>query len=235
MKTKKIIFILPEDYTFSIPSLFSFKKKYKYKICGLIFSKGFFDMKKLISILFLFKLKDHINFLIKNLKKKELEQINKIKNINTNDINSTKVLNFVKKIKPDYMIIISSNQILKKKIFNLPKIKTLNFHGSKLPRYRGVLPIYRAYINKDKNFSITFHEVNEKIDDGCIRGQFKINISKNDKLIDLYHKAFKHFPYLLNKTIKNSKKLENNIKFGSYFSYPSLLQLILFRLREIFN
>ena len=32
------------------------------------FSKGFFDMKKLISIL-LFKLKDHINFLIKNLKK----------------------------------------------------------------------------------------------------------------------------------------------------------------------
>ena len=86
-----------------------------------------------------------------------------------------------------------------------------------------------------KNFYITFHEVNEKIDDGSIRGQFKINISKNDKLIDLYHKAFKHFPYLLNKTIKNSKKLENNIKFGSYFSYPSLFQLILFRLREIFN
>ena len=77
MKTKKIIFILPEDYTFSIPSLFSFKKKYNYKISGLIFSKGFFDMKKLISIFFLFNFKDHIKFLIKNFIKKEQEQINK--------------------------------------------------------------------------------------------------------------------------------------------------------------
>tara|TARA_Y200000002_G_scaffold345173_1_gene318892 strand:+ start:267 stop:974 length:708 start_codon:yes stop_codon:yes gene_type:complete len=235
MKTKKIIFILPEDYTFSIPSLFSFKKKYNYKISGLIFSKGFFDMKKLISIFFLFNFKDHIKFLIKNFIKKEQEQINKIKNINTYDVNSRKVFNFIKKINPDYMIVISSNQILKKKIFDLPKIKTLNFHGSKLPNYRGVLPIFRAYINKDKNFSITLHEVNERIDDGCIRGQYKIKITKNDKLIDLYHKAFRQFPYLLNKTIKNSKRSKNNVKFGSYFSYPTLVQLILFRLREIFN
>ena len=234
MKTKKIIFILPEDYTFSIPSLFAFKKKYNYEISGLIFSKGFFDMKKLISIFFLFNLNDQIKFLKKNFKKKEKEKINKIKNINISNINSRKVINFIKKINPDYMVIISSNQILKKKIFKLPN-KTLNFHGSKLPNYRGVLPIFRAYTNKDKNFSITLHEVNERIDDGHIRGQYKIKINREDRLIDLYHKAFKHFPYLLNKTISNSKKYENNLKFGSYFGYPSLLQLIVFRLREIFN
>ena len=72
-------------------------------------------MKKLISIFFLFNFKDHIKFLIKNFIKKEQEQINKIKNINTYDVNSRKVFNFIKKINPDYMIVISSNQILKKK------------------------------------------------------------------------------------------------------------------------
>ena len=92
MKEKKIIFILPEDYTFSIPAILRFKKRYAHKIVGLIFTEGFFEIKKLISILFLFNFTDHIKFLIKNIKKKEFDEISKIKNISSNNINSKKIL-----------------------------------------------------------------------------------------------------------------------------------------------
>ena len=105
-------------------------------------------------------MKDHINFLIKNLKKR-IRTINKIKNINTNDINSTKVLNFIK-IKPDYMIIISSNQILKKYLIYL-KIKTLNFHGSKLPRYRAYFQYIEPILIKIKIFLLHFMRLMKRL------------------------------------------------------------------------
>lgn len=235
MKEKKIIFILPEDYTFSIPAILRFKKRYAHKIVGLIFTEGFFEIKKLISILFLFNFTDHIKFLIKNIKKKEFDEISKIKNISSNNINSKKISAFIKKNRPDYLIICGCNQILKKKIFKIPRINTYNIHSSKLPKYRGVLPIFRAYQNNEKNFTISIHEVNNKIDDGPICNRKTIKIKNKDKLIDLYLKSFKHMPSIINSAITNNKKIKNNKKFGSYYSYPSLMELIKFRIRKIFN
>lgn len=234
MKEKKIIFILPEDYTFSIPAILKFNKRYEHKIVGLIFIEGFFEIKKLISILFLFNFTDHIKFLIKNIKKKEFNEISKIKNIFSNNINSKKISVFIKKNRPDYLIICGCNQILKKKIFKIPKIKTLNIHSSKLPKYRGVLPIFRAYQNNDKNFTVSIHEVNNKIDDGVIYNRKTIKIENKDKLIDLYLKSFKYIPSIINSAITCNKKIKNNKKFGNYYSYPSLMELIKFRIRKFF-
>ena len=62
----------------------------------------------------------------------------------------------------------SFNQILKKKIINLPHLKTINCHAGKLPFYRGRNVLNRVLINDENEFGITIHYIDEGIDTGDI-------------------------------------------------------------------
>src|SRR3990167_5269900 len=53
------------------------------------------------------------------------------------NINSPESLSFLKRFKPDLLILASFTQILKKPVITLPKKGTINLHGGRLPDYRG--------------------------------------------------------------------------------------------------
>ena len=70
------------------------------------------------------------------------------------------------------------------KILRIKNVKIINFHTSKLPKYRGVLPIFE-HMNNEKEIGFSIHEVNKNIDDGKILSQkvFKI---KNKRVFLIY-------------------------------------------------
>ena len=49
----------------------------------------------------------------------------------------------------DYIVTAAYGQFIPRKVLELPRIKTLNVHGSNLPKYRGGAPIQRAILNGD--------------------------------------------------------------------------------------
>lgn len=80
----------------------------------------------------------------------------------------------------DWYFLISWKHIIPPTLINHPKLGAINLHYSLLPEYRGVYPVNWAIIEGKKNTGITYHLVNENIDDGQIVCQKETFISLSD-------------------------------------------------------
>lgn len=105
------------------------------------------------------------------------------------NVNSTEFISRIANYKCDLLVSMSFNQIFKKKIINLTKYKIINCHAGKLPFYRGRNVLNWALINDEKEFGITVHFVDEKIDTGNIILQRTFSISDRDNYNTLLKKA----------------------------------------------
>lgn len=66
----------------------------------------------------------------------------------------------------------------------------LNIHPSLLPKYRGSTPIQTAILNGEAGSGVTIIKLNEKIDEGEIVAQEKVEILPEDTTISLGEKLF---------------------------------------------
>ena len=120
-------------------------------------------------------------------------------------------LKFVKKLEslsPDLAIVVAFKKI-PKKVWQIPKMGTINLHASLLPSYRGAAPINRVLINGEEDTGITTFFINDRIDTGDIILQKRIKLSKNTTGGELYNIMKEEGANLLLDTIKNI--LSNNI------------------------
>ena len=85
----------------------------------------------------------------------------------------------------DIAIVVAYGQILPKNILNVCKKGFINIHASLLPKLRGAAPIQRSIINLNTETGISIMQINEKLDQGKVCSQYKINIDKNDNAEDL--------------------------------------------------
>ncbi len=145
-------------------------------------------------------------------------------NININKINKKiKILNsdnkknihkFIKKLKPDIVVISTFNKILSSKTLNLSNF--INIHHGKLPKQKGRASINWAIIMGRNNIYLTIHEVNEELDGGKIIKQIKFVISKKDNYITLQNKIntylYLNFSKILETYLKNKIRLKKNSK-----------------------
>tara|TARA_B100000029_G_scaffold512347_1_gene608728 strand:- start:2883 stop:3644 length:762 start_codon:yes stop_codon:yes gene_type:complete len=112
----------------------------------------------------------------------------------------TEALNFVKKkysdkslydsikrFNPDYIFSLYAKRIFPKKILDLANKGSLNLHPSMLPEYKGCFSAPWVIINKERETGITFHEMNENIDEGDILFQKKIPLNGNETAFSLYN------------------------------------------------
>ena len=86
------------------------------------------------------------------------------------------IINNLRKIKPDLIIVIAYGRLLPRSVLKLPKFGCINIHVSFLPRWRGPAPIEYALINGDKETGISIIKISEKLDAGPIIIQKKFKI-----------------------------------------------------------
>ncbi|MEK7187200.1 MAG: methionyl-tRNA formyltransferase [Patescibacteria group bacterium] len=72
-------------------------------------------------------------------------------------------------------VVASYGKIIPKEIFGLPPRKTLNVHPSLLPKLRGASPIQNTILQSEE-IGITIMEISEKMDEGPIVAQEKVEI-----------------------------------------------------------
>ena len=118
------------------------------------------------------------------------------------NINSNEFLEKMKRYSCDLFVSMSFNQIFKKEIINIPRLKTINCHAGKLPFYRGRNILNWALINDEKEFGITVHYVDEGIDTGDIIMQRVYPITDRDDYNTLLEKAYKECANILYDCIK---------------------------------
>ena len=94
-------------------------------------------------------------------------------------------INILAKLEADLAIVVAYGQILPKDILNVCKKGFINVHASLLPKLRGAAPIQRSIMNLDNETGISIMQINEKLDQGKVYSQYKININKDDNAEDL--------------------------------------------------
>ncbi len=94
---------------------------------------------------------------------------------------------------PDYILSVYYRNIISSSVLKLAGYKTMNLHPSLLPKYRGALSSVWALLNGEEETGISFHYMNDKIDDGNIILQKRIKIEKSDTAYSLYQKLISLF------------------------------------------
>ena len=87
----------------------------------------------------------------------------------------------------DDILLLANTGIIKKDIFEIPKIGTFNCHPDKLPGYRGSVVFLRKILN-NLSLGVTCHWVNEIVDTGNIVCYQDIIINNDDRLGDIVYK-----------------------------------------------
>ncbi|EFF41417.1 methionyl-tRNA formyltransferase [Mycoplasmopsis alligatoris] len=80
----------------------------------------------------------------------------------------------------DFLLTAAFGQYIPSNILELPKIASINIHGSLLPKYRGAAPIQYSLLNGDNETGISLIYMTKKMDAGKILKVAKIPINKTD-------------------------------------------------------
>ena len=118
------------------------------------------------------------------------------------NVNSGKFLDKIKRHESDIFVSMSFDQILKRELYSHPRLGTINCHAGKLPFYRGRNVLNWALINDEKEFGITVHYIDEGVDTGDILLQQTYPISDQDDYGSLLKKAHDECPIILYEAIK---------------------------------
>lgn len=101
----------------------------------------------------------------------------------------------------DLIVTAAYGQIVGTKLLYYPKYKSINVHGSLLPKYRGGAPIQRSIMNGDNETGITIMYMAKGMDSGDILSQEKISILQEDNSSSLFVKLAQLGASMINKTI----------------------------------
>ncbi|WP_455795386.1 methionyl-tRNA formyltransferase [Clostridium butyricum] len=92
----------------------------------------------------------------------------------------------LKDIKPDFMIVVAFGQLLTKEVLDIPKYGCINLHGSLLPMYRGAAPIQWAVIKGEKVSGNTTMLMDVGLDTGDMLMKDEVEIPDDMTAGELY-------------------------------------------------
>ena len=106
----------------------------------------------------------------------------------------------LKNLNADLFVVVAF-RMLPEVVWNMPRLGTLNLHGSLLPQYRGAAPIQWAVMNGETETGCTTFRLKHEIDTGEVLGQHKMSIAPNETAGELYERMMHEGADLLVRTI----------------------------------
>lgn len=93
-------------------------------------------------------------------------------------------------IEYDYLFSIANLRIIPTLVWRKARLGAINFHDGPLPRSAGLNAPAWAIIEGETRFGVTWHEINDGVDEGCIHMQADFEISGDDTSLSLNTKCF---------------------------------------------
>ncbi|KXA04054.1 methionyl-tRNA formyltransferase [Clostridium perfringens] len=111
------------------------------------------------------------------------------------------IINKLKELKPDFIIVVAYGQILTKEILDIPRLGCICLHASLLPMYRGSAPINWCLINGETKTGNTTMLMDTGIDTGDMLMRSEVEISESMTAGELYNLLKINGAELLEETI----------------------------------
>jgi len=159
---------------------------------------------------------------------KEVWEIARAKGIKTSNPKKfdAQILDELKSLKPDLLVVASYGKILPKVVLEIPRFGALNVHPSFLPKFRGPSPLQNAILAGVSEIGTTIMLMNEKVDSGEILAQVKIPIGTKVTYPEILEKSAKISSDLLLKTIPLwvEKKIQPKAQNENQATYCQLIE-----------
>ena len=99
--------------------------------------------------------------------------------IQEKDLNSNHFKRKLEKLDADLFVVVAF-RILPTSLISIPKLGSINLHGSLLPAYRGAAPIQWALINGDEETGLSTFFIAPKVDTGAVICQDRLPMHPSD-------------------------------------------------------
>ncbi len=100
-------------------------------------------------------------------------------------IRRPEVVEQLKQMKPDAMVVVGYGQILPQAIIDIPRLGIINVHASLLPKYRGAAPIQWAIANGEERTGVTTMRIDAGLDTGDMLLKWETQIGPEEDALDL--------------------------------------------------
>lgn len=111
----------------------------------------------------------------------------------------------VRALKADLQVVVAF-RMLPEVIWNMPRLGTMNLHGSLLPKYRGAAPINWAVIKGEKETGVTTFLLKHEIDTGDVLFQKSLPIGENETAGEVYNRMMEMGAGVLLKSVQALEK-----------------------------
>jgi methionyl-tRNA formyltransferase len=74
----------------------------------------------------------------------------------------------LRRLSPDLQVVVAYGQVIPRSVIEVPRLGTVNVHGSLLPRFRGAAPIQWAIASGDAETGVTTMLIDEGLDTGPV-------------------------------------------------------------------
>lgn len=118
------------------------------------------------------------------------------------------VVEEIRNLKPDCIVVVAYGKILPKEILDIPKFGCINVHGSLLPKYRGAAPIQWSVLNGDKTAGVTTMYMGVGMDTGDMLLKDETPIGEYESSGELFDRLSIMGSKLLIKTLDNLAEIK---------------------------
>ena len=137
--------------------------------------------------------------------------------------NNEEMINIIKDLKPDFIVVVAFGQLLPKEILDIPKYGCVNLHASLLPKYRGAAPINWCIIEGENKSGNTTMLMDVGLDTGDMLLTEEVELSDTITAGELHDILMNSGGELLVKTLNgivnnHIKPLKQNNENTSYAS-----------------
>lgn len=101
-------------------------------------------------------------------------------------LKSPEVLQELKALNPELIVVVAYGKLLPASILELPKYRCINVHGSLLPKYRGAAPIQWSVLNGDPVAGVTTMYMAQGLDTGDMIERAEVAVGENETASELY-------------------------------------------------
>lgn len=124
-----------------------------------------------------------------------------LKTLQPEKLKNPEFLEELKSLHADLQIVVAF-RMLPESVWNMPRMGSVNLHGSLLPQYRGAAPINWAVINGEKETGVTTFKLKHEIDTGDILLQESFPIGENETAGEVHDRMKEIGAQVLVKTVK---------------------------------
>jgi len=101
-------------------------------------------------------------------------------------VSSDEGVSALRDVSPDVIVVAAYGQILRRAVFALPPLGTINIHASLLPRHRGAAPVHWAILRGDRETGVTTFLIDEGLDTGRILLERALSIGGDETAGELH-------------------------------------------------